>query len=607
MERSIGKRLFRNGLIALLLIMLLIIASLIVVGLYKKTSGEVVIEYHEMNSIQEFNLSVARLLISIDKYPLHPENFDVITFDHLLLKSGEKLAVCKRVLTTSHNLSLLNRFENVLYQIDTLSKQMFRLQLPEEETEVKKLLGLIQIEISSVIKEAEFLVDETKREISEYENIYNTVLKHGTLTILTLGVLIIFILLAGGWRIIRNISTPIKELVITTNKISEGDRTAKVTMNTKDEFHTLAQSFNKMVDSLNQTTVSKDYLDNILKNMYNALTVTDNMLFIRSVNQATLNLLGYSENDLVGKNISILFGKEDKNENGQSYSESELIKQKAGIEERKTLRSKSGKKIAAIISCTLLRNKNEGIDGLIVIGHDLTERKTMEEKLEQIRKERLIEINEAQEEEKIRIAKDLHDGLGQMLTAISYSVQELLPEGFQNEKENRELISKTQQQIDAAIQEAKNLAHNLIPIVLKDFGLIPAIENLIQRANDMHKTHFSFNAFDFDERIDARLEKTFYRICQESLNNIVKHAQAKNAIFQIYRQYRMIVLVIEDDGAGFDINTNQKKRNSGIGLISIRERVLAFNGSFTINSEAGNGTELIIEIPCPKKKHHEKN
>ncbi len=283
-------------------------------------------------------------------------------------------------------------------------------------------------------------------------------------------------------------------------------------------------------------------------------------------------------------------------------------KLKSKIHEQQIMKTKTGRKVPVLISCAILTNQKNLAEGLIIVGHDQTKKKAIEEKLERSRRERLVEINEAQEEERMRIATDLHDGLGQMLTAISYAVQELSVNEQNDTIVINEPVNMIHQQIDKAIREAKNIAHNLIPIVLKDFGLLVAIENLINRANELYETKFTLEAFDFNTRIDPKREKVLYRICQESLNNIVKHAHAKNAYYQIYWQGCCVVLVIEDDGVGFDTNALESNpAKSGIGLISMKERVLSFDGDFTINSEPENGTEIIVEIPCEKDIVDEKS
>jgi signal transduction histidine kinase len=252
--------------------------------------------------------------------------------------------------------------------------------------------------------------------------------------------------------------------------------------------------------------------------------------------------------------------------------------------------TKQGNEIPVMITCTVLKNQdNKG--GLILVGHDLSEKKAYEDKIEQVRREIQISINEAQEEDRIRIARDIHDGLGQMLTGVFYALQGL------NNCDKKDLLP-IQNQLHAAIQEAKNLSHNLIPIVLKDFGLIAAIENLMERANQLKETRFEFTHYDFNQRLEPRLEKAIYRICQEALNNILKHAGATKSYFQLFKSHQSVVLVIDDNGKGFDtgkVFNNSSK--SGIGLISIRERAHSFGGIFTIDSEPEKGTELFIEIP----------
>jgi len=314
--------------------------------------------------------------------------------------------------------------------------------------------------------------------------------------------------------------------------------------------------------------------------------------------------LGYENSDLVNHDIMMLFDNPISVNNENAEAASKMIDYQQYINKQKYLVSKSGKEIPVLLSCTFLKNQKDEFAGLIVVGHDLTEMKAYEEKLEQNRKEQHIAINEAQEDERLRIATDLHDGLGQMLSAISFSLQDMI----QDDNSNNDSILKIQHQIDSAIQEAKSISQNLIPIVLKDFGLVAAIENMVNKANELHETKFRFNSYDFTDRIDTKLEKTLFRICQESLTNIVKHAKAKNAAFQLFRAQGFVVLVIDDDGVGFDLNKYESGlMRTGIGLISIQERVVSFGGTFTIDSQIGKGTELIVEIPCHKKADYGKN
>jgi len=602
MKNSIGKKLMASGFIVMIFILLVIAANQIVVRLFNKTSTHLVIEYHELDAIQELKFALNNLITATGNFVVFGDDLDQTQFSTLIKHAENKLDVCKNVVTERHELSLLYNFEDVISRVDSLANQIVLLKLTGDEQRAKESLAKIYLEINSGLKDVDKLLSETKLEINEYENTINTVIKHSTLTVFTLAIIIVLILGFGGLVFIRGLTRRINELVSTTIKISQGDRTAKVTMKSEDEFQTLAQSFNAMLDSLEQTTVSKDYLNNILNNMFDALVVTDRQLKIRSVNQSAMNLLEYQENELIDQEVMVLFDNTKHIHLSSTNNEERLVELSTVVNKENRFKSRTGKIIPSLISCTLLRKQDNEPDGLIIVGHDLTEKNAIERKLEQTRKERQIDINEAQEKERLRIATDLHDGMGQTLTAISYSVQNLYPKDTEVEESIQMAFANIQAQIDAAIREAKTLAHNLIPIVLKDFGLIVAMKNLIGRANETYKTRFRFDAFDFNERIDSRLEKMLYRISQESLNNIVKHAQAKNAYYQIFWQDCSVVLVIEDDGVGFDTKALQAEpKNKGIGLISMRERVLAFDGSFILNSEPGQGTEIVVEIPCLKK------
>ena len=600
MKGSIGKKLTTSGLVVLLFIILIFIASQVAVSMFKETSKNLITEYNELDALQEFKLSLGSLMISTNYFASHREEQYKSQFCDEILNTKSKLGDCFLVITRRHDRELLSDLRSAVAKIDSLTVEMLKYSDPENAG-IQAMLNGVKDEIEYGTGVVDVLLKQTKLEIIKNESINHTVIKHSTYTFLTLGIMVIAILIFRGMIVIRSVTRPIRQLVSITDEISKGNKNARANIHTKDEFSILAQSFNNMINALENTTVSRNYLNNILENMFEALIVTDNGLRIRSANKAALELLGYTESEMKGMRLPDLFEKIPEFSEQEHYTGEELAKLRSSIIKQKQFITKSGRINPASVSCSVLKSEKDGTEGLIIVGHDLTEQYAIENKLDHLRKERLIAINEAQEEERMRIATDLHDGLGQMLTAISYAIQEFGGESDNEEEIKPEVTASIQKQIDAAIREAKSIAHDLIPIVLKDFGLIVAIENLIRKANELYDTKFQFNAFDFNERIDPKLEKALYRICQESVNNIIKHARAKNAMFQILRQNQAIVLVIEDDGRGFDPEFKGKDtNNAGIGLISMKERVIAFDGTFTINSSPDFGTEIIIEIPCRK-------
>lgn len=590
---TIRSKLLLRGRVVVGLILLMIIASQVVVRILKNTSNEFFVEYKEMNAIQELKLSLYQLLIQTNKYTIINNPDDQTFYTILIHQAHEKLSECQQIITESHDSKILNEFPRRLKRIEILAEDYFILDINDYNTR-KRILQKMNVEINDGIKQIDIILIEIKLETEKYSNINSTVFNHSSLAIFTLGIIIFLIFIIGGLRFINNLTKPIHDLVNTTKRIIRGERGIKVKIDTGDEFSTLADSFNQMLDSLDRTTVSKSYLDNILKNMFDALIVTDNRLTIRSVNESASKLIGRPQTWFVGKSLDVLFGEDT----FSSHYEEDIDSLKRKIQNLTYFKHNSGILIPALVSCGVLKNDSGKDDGLVIVGHDLTLKKEVEQKLEQSRKQRQIDINEAQEEERIRVATDLHDGLGQMLTAISYSIQEFhnISDLHKDDKEN--LINKIQGQINSAIKESKNLAHNLIPIILKDFGLVVAIKDLIDRANEIYDIRISFNAFDYNDRINAKLEKALYRICQESLNNIIKHSKASNVNYQIFKQDQQIVLVIDDDGIGFDIKLYEENINKGIGLISMRDRVQAFGGDISIDSQQGKGTEILIEIPC---------
>ena len=588
MNLSLQRKLTLTVTAMLLLIIIIIAGVRIITILFRDNTDKLILEYHELNTLQETKMSLSKMEIVFSNLNYSEEAISLNKLMDLSQELLESIEECHYVITKAHNLNLLAELDTLTVGMDHIIKGLLKAR------DKDLIFDSMRTEITKGLNIADVLILETQNEIDYYERKSRTAILHGSFTIVFVGITAMVIILFGGIWYARNFTRPIRALVTATNSISAGNRNFRVSIDSQEEFRRLAVSFNSMLDIIDRTTVSEVYLKSIIDNLFGALVVTDRQCNIRSINNATLKLLGYNETELIGKPLMFLFNKDSQNHPQPVTEKIDLEQLAFFIRKHSQMFSKSRLPIPVFITCTILKNTDNTMDGLVLVVHDLTEQKANEEKIERIRKDRVIAINEAQEQERMHIATDIHDGLGQMLTSISYSIQKLNESRY-----DTDTIQNIQNQIDAAILETRILSHNLIPLALKDFGLISAMRNLIERANQLNDTLFIFNAYDFEGRIDPKLEKTIYRICQESLNNIVKHAKASKATFQLFKTNEQITLVIEDNGIGFDTDIiSDEQSGRGIGLMSIRERIATYSGTFTIDSKQGKGTELLIEIPC---------
>lgn len=204
-------------------------------------------------------------------------------------------------------------------------------------------------------------------------------------------------------------------------------------------------------------------------------------------------------------------------------------------------------------------------------------------------------ISLAQEQERKRIAQDIHDSLGSVLSAAKLKLAEVKegkPELYDDEK----FLSGINL-IDEASAELRNISHNIMPATLSKLGLVPAIKNLTQRISSHKGLQVFFIAYDFEKRPDEQTEISIYRIVLELINNIVKHADATKATVQLIRHPDHINITVEDNGKGFDVSDTEDEK-SGIGLSSIAARVDYLKGKMDIDSKKGKGTTVIIDIPA---------
>jgi signal transduction histidine kinase len=204
-----------------------------------------------------------------------------------------------------------------------------------------------------------------------------------------------------------------------------------------------------------------------------------------------------------------------------------------------------------------------------------------------VARDSLRRVVAGQEVERRRLARELHDETGQALTSILLGLRAVEDAGSANVDELRALVVAT-------LQDVRRLAVQLRPKALDDFGLVAALERLVQTFSESSGISTELEANIGEERLPSDVETTIYRIVQEALTNIVKHADATSVSILVVRRDALVTAVIEDNGRGFDPAT---ERDDSLGLEGMRERVELHDGRLTIEAAPGSGTTLRIEVP----------
>lgn len=208
---------------------------------------------------------------------------------------------------------------------------------------------------------------------------------------------------------------------------------------------------------------------------------------------------------------------------------------------------------------------------------------------QRVARDALRRVVAAQELERRRLARELHDETGQALTSILLGLKPL-EQGPANEA-----VAELHELVVTALQDVRRLAVELRPKVLDDFGLVPALERLAATFGEHTGLDVSFHSTIGEERLPGEVETALFRVAQESLTNVVKHSHAHTVSVVLTRKGDAVAVVVEDDGTGFD---PAAAGGDGIGLLGMRERLALLDGRLEVESAAGAGTTLVAEVPA---------
>lgn len=208
---------------------------------------------------------------------------------------------------------------------------------------------------------------------------------------------------------------------------------------------------------------------------------------------------------------------------------------------------------------------------------------------------RINAVIEAEEKERRRIAQDLHDGIGQILSAAKLNLSSLEPSIAKGNHPQELAFKNTLDLIDDSVREVRSVSHNMMPNTLIKLGLATALREFITKIGGFPELKIDLEIVGLDKRLEENTETVLYRVIQEAVNNILKHANANKIGIQLIRHDNELSVVIEDNGVGFDVQ--KINEFSGIGLKNIVSRVEFINGKVHFDSTPGKGTTVVIDVP----------
>ncbi len=397
--------------------------------------------------------------------------------------------------------------------------------------------------------------------------------------ILYISILVGLIIIGLSAFLSSRIIAPIRRLKDATNLVEKGNYDVHIEMNTSDEVGKLVTAFNNMTRHIETQTKELKSREERLSHFYKA--TSDGIVLHRAgkpilINKALQDLTGFSIDELMKMDVSEIITKKNKLPTVSSF-EARVIK-------------KSNSTFPAEIQESVIDYKNAKINACVI--RDITKRKQIEKALENERKKRLSAVFDGQEHERQRLSRELHDGLGQGLIALSLMVENSSSENPANADKR---FSAIKNNLNGLISEVRQISGNLMPPVLTELGLATGIKQLCRNMNANAGVSINFDSQGQYDKIDNKTSTYLYRIAQEAITNSIKHANATEVNVQLLEHVKSISLIIEDDGGGFD--SDNLPTETGNGIYNMRERIKILNGQIEIVSKDKEGTLINTRVP----------
>jgi signal transduction histidine kinase len=224
---------------------------------------------------------------------------------------------------------------------------------------------------------------------------------------------------------------------------------------------------------------------------------------------------------------------------------------------------------------------------------EMSEKEMLASVIEAQKDAHLLALVQTQDAERKRIAGDLHDSLGSLLSTVKLRFNGLQDDFKQHIPEKVGRFQDTIGMLDDAIHELRKISHNMLPVSLRRFGLKAALETFVEQINASEQLDTHLQILGLERRLPEELEFAGYRICQELVQNVIRHAQATSVNIQVIDHRDSLNIIVEDNGKGMV----RKEIANGFGFTTIQAKVDLFKGSFEIDSQPGRGAMILVDLP----------
>jgi PAS domain S-box-containing protein len=354
-----------------------------------------------------------------------------------------------------------------------------------------------------------------------------------------------------------------------------------------DEVDAFISGVNMLGEELKERTISRDYFNNIFNSVSDMVFVLNKEGKIENTNAPVAQLLQYDPDFITGKPISYLL---DKAEPGWYSRIVKDIRASRSYSYETIFRTADKNSMPVLVSASLLIGDKNQKGKVLMTAKDISLQKKTQNII-------LKAIIETEEKERIRFAKDIHDSVGQQLSAIKFYIG--ASADAVEDPRQKEILLKANSALVDVQADMRNICFNIMPQSLEMFGLVKAVEELISKNELLSQMKIIIKESPGFPRLPIQQGFALFRIIQEFINNAIKHSQADTLRIEFAYRKKTVFITLADNGVGFEMT---KLRNRGMGLSNVMSRIRPYSGEVDIISRPGKGTRYEIAIPVESKE-----